>query len=131
DGGALPRMLAPFRAFVGGPVRPGHQWVSWIHRQDLTGLIQWILATPDIAGPVNVVAPTPVTMREFCNTIGEVLHRPSWLPVPEIALRVALGELGSMLRTGQRVKPQVALCGGYRIRFPELKTALIAILRPV
>ena len=128
DGGALPRMLLPFRAFLGGPVSPGHQWISWIHRQDLIGLIQWVLTHPSISGPVNAVAPSAVTMREFCRILGQVLHRPSWLPVPELALRVALGELGTLLTTGQRVEPTVALRSGYTFRFPTLGPALKAIL---
>jgi uncharacterized protein (TIGR01777 family) len=128
DGGALPRMLPPFRAFLGGPISPGHQWMSWIHRQDLIGLIRWILTHPSISGPVNAVAPSAVTMREFCHLLGQVLHRPSWLPVPELALRVALGELGTLLTTGQRVEPRVALRSGYAFRFPTLKPALQDIL---
>jgi len=129
DGGALPRMLPPFRAFLGGPISPGHQWISWIHRQDLIGMIQWILTHPSISGPVNAVAPSAVTMREFCHILGQVLHRPSWLPVPELALRVALGELGTLLTTGQRVEPTAALRNGYTFHFPTLKPALQAILR--
>jgi uncharacterized protein (TIGR01777 family) len=132
DGGALPRMLPPFRAFLGGPISPGSQWVSWIHRQDVIGMIQWLLAHPSIAGPVNAVAPGAVTMREFCRTLGQVLHRPSWLPVPELALRVALGELGTLLTTGQRVEPKAALQSGYGFRYPALKPALQDILmKPV
>jgi uncharacterized protein (TIGR01777 family) len=130
DGGALPRMLPPFRAFVGGPIGPGTQWVSWIHRQDLIGIVEWVLATPAVSGPVNVVAPSPVTMKEFCDTLGRVLRRPSWLRVPEAALRLALGELGTVLTTGQRVLPEVAQRGGYRFRYPSLEPALQAILAP-
>jgi uncharacterized protein (TIGR01777 family) len=128
DGGALPRMLPPFRAFLGGPISPGYQWVSWIHRQDLVGLIEWLLTHGSITGPVNAVAPGAVTMREFCRILGQVLHRPSWLPVPELVLRVALGELGTLLTTGQRVEPRVALQQGYVFRFPTLKPALQEIL---
>jgi uncharacterized protein len=89
DGGALPKMLLPFRLFVGGPIMPGTQWVSWIHRRDHIGLIQWILVTPDISGPVNAVAPEAVTMKRFCEALGRSLHRPSWLSVPSFALHVA------------------------------------------
>ncbi len=130
DGGALPRMLPPFRAFVGGPIGPGTQWVSWIHRQDVIGIVEWVLATPTVSGPVNVVAPSPVTMKEFCDTLGRVLGRPSWLRVPVPALRLALGELGTVLATGQRVLPEVAQQGGYRFRYPSLEPALQAILGP-
>src|SRR5436853_1537337 len=113
DGGALPKMLLPFQLFAGGPIMPGTQWVSWIHRRDHIGLIQWVLTTPSVSGPVNVVAPEAVTMNRFSEVLGRVLHRPSWLPVPGFALHVALGELGTLMTTGQRVNPAKALSGGY------------------
>ena len=94
DGGALAKMLLPFRLFAGGPIMPGNQWVSWIHRSDHIGLIQWALSTATVSGPINAVAPEPVTMNTFCEVLGRVLHRPSWLPVPGIALNILLGELG-------------------------------------
>jgi uncharacterized protein len=128
DGGALPKMLLPFRLFAGGPIMPGTQWVSWIHRLDLIGLIQWILVTPDVSGPVNAVAPEAVTMNRFCEVLGQVLHRPSWLPVPGFALQIALGELGTLMTTGQRVTPAKALSGGYLFHYPMLEPALRAIL---
>ena len=128
EGGALPKMLLPFRLFAGGPILPGTQWVSWIHRRDLIGLIQWAIATPTVSGPVNAVAPEAVTMKTFCATVGKVLHRPSWLPVPGLALRVALGELGTLMTTGQRVHPARALAGGYDFRYPTLEPALRAIV---
>lgn len=128
EGGALPKMLLPFRLFAGGPILPGTQWVSWIHRRDLIGLIQWAIATPTVSGPVNAAAPEAVTMKTFCTTVGKVLHRPSWLPVPGLALRVALGELGTLMTTGQRVYPAKALAGGYDFRYPTLEPALRAIL---
>lgn len=128
DGGALPRMLLPFRLFAGGPIMPGTQWVSWIHRRDHIGLIQWALTTPSISGPVNAVAPEPVTMNQFCDAIGRVLHRPSWLPVPGFALHLALGELGTLMTTGQRVNPAKALSRGYVFHYPKLEPALQAIL---
>ncbi len=128
DGGALPKMMLPFHLFAGGPVLPGTQWVSWIHRTDLIGLIQWALTTPDLSGPVNAVAPEAVTMKRFCSTLGQVLHRPSWIPVPGLALRLALGELGTLMTTGQRVGPSKARAGGYTFRYPELEPALRAIV---
>ena len=128
DGGALPKMLLPFRLFAGGPVMPGTQWVSWIHRHDHIGLIKWAVTTPSVSGPVNAVAPEAVTMNRFCEVIGRVLHRPSWLPVPGFALRVALGELGTLMTTGQRVNPSKALSGGYVFHYPTLEPALRAIL---
>jgi uncharacterized protein (TIGR01777 family) len=128
DGGALPKMLLPFRLFAGGPIMPGTQWVSWIHRRDQIGLIQWALTTPNVSGPINAVAPGPVTMNTFCEVLGRVLHRPSWLPVPALALHVALGELGTLMTTGQRVNPAKALSGGYVFHYPTLEPALQAIL---
>ncbi len=128
DGGALAKMLPPFRAFVGGPISPGTQWLSWIHREDLIGLIEWSLTNKQVSGPVNAVAPGAVTMKEFCGTLGKVLNRPSWLPVPAFALRLAFGELASVMTTGQRVFPKIALDGGYQFRFPQLEIALRSIL---
>jgi len=128
DGGALPKMLLPFQFFAGGPIMPGTQWVSWIHRRDHIGLIQWLLATPSVSGPVNAVAPEAVTMNQFCEGLSRVLHRPSWLPVPGFALSLALGELGTLMTTGQRVSPTKALSGGYVFHYPTLEPALRAIV---
>jgi uncharacterized protein (TIGR01777 family) len=128
DGGALPKMLLPFRLFAGGPIMPGSQWVSWIHKRDHIDLIQWALATTTVSGPINAVAPEPVTMNTFCDVLGQVLHRPSWLPVPEFALNVLLGELGTLMATGQRVIPAKAIAEGYTFQYPTLEPALQAIL---
>jgi hypothetical protein len=128
DGGALPKMLLPFRLFAGGPIMPGTQWVSWTHRRDHIGLIQWLLARPNVSGPVNAVAPEAVTMNKFCEVLGQVLNRPSWLPLPGFALHVPLGELGTLMTTGQRVNPGQALSGGYVFHFPTLEPALRAIV---
>jgi uncharacterized protein len=128
DGGALPKMLLPFRLYLGGPIMPGTQWVSWIHRNDHVGLIEWALATPTVSGPINAVAPEPKTMQAFCATLGRVLRRPCWLPVPETVLSLALGELGTVMTTGQRGSPQKALADGYVFQYPSLEGALQAIL---
>ncbi|GKS56579.1 epimerase [Nitrospira sp.] len=130
DGGALPRMLLPFRLGVGGPISPGTQWVSWIHRDDLIRLIGHTATNESIAGAVNAVAPEVVTMKEFCRTLGHVMHRPSWLSVPEFALKLGLGELGSLLTTGQYVIPAKALASGFSFSYADLESALQAILRP-
>lgn len=129
DGGALPKMLLPFRFFAGGPIMPGNQWVSWIHRRDHVGLIQWALSTPTVSGPINAVAPEPVTMNTFCEVLGGVLHRPLWLPVPRFALNMLLGELGTLMTTGQRVIPAKAVAGGYAFHYPTLEPALRAALK--
>ncbi|HSA85769.1 MAG TPA: TIGR01777 family oxidoreductase [Nitrospira sp.] len=128
DGGALPKMLVPFRLFAGGPIMPGSQWVSWIHRSDHIGLIQWALTTATVSGPLNAVAPEPVTMKTFCEVLGRVIHRPSWLPVPRFALNLLLGELGTLMTTGQRVIPAKATAGGYLFQYPTLESALRAIV---
>jgi uncharacterized protein len=124
DGGALPKMLLPFRLFAGGPIMPGTQWVPCIHRRDHIGLIQWLLTTPSISGPVNAVAPEAVMMNQFCDALGRVLHRPSWLLVPGFALHLALGELGTLMTTGQRVTPTQALSEGYAFQYQTLEPAL-------
>jgi len=128
EGGALPKMLLPFRLFAGGPIMPGSQWVSWIHRRDHIGLIQWALANNRVSGPLNAVAPEPVTMKTFCQVLGRVLHRPSWLPVPGFVLNMLLGELGTLMTTGQRVTPAKAMAGGYTFQYPTLEPAIQAIL---
>ena len=128
DGGALPKLLLPFQLFAGGPIMPGTQWVSWIHRGDHIGLIQWLLTTPSVSGPINAVAPEAVTMNRFCEVLGRVLHRPSWLPVPGFALSMALGELGTLMTTGQRVKSAKALSEGYVFHYPALEPTLRAIM---
>jgi len=91
-------------------------------------LIQWLLKMPSVSGPVNAVAPETVTMNRFCQALGQVLHRPSWIPVPRFALRMALGELGTLMTTGQRITPAKALSGGYVFHYPKLEPALQAIL---
>lgn len=128
DGGALAKMLLPFRLFAGGPIMPGTQWVSWIHRSDHIGLIKWALTTATVSGPINAVAPEPVRMNTFCEILGRILHRPSWLPVPSVAMNILLGELGTLMTTGQRVIPAKAIAGGYRFQYPTLEPALQAIL---
>lgn len=128
DGGALPKMMLPFNFFLGGPILPGSQYVSWIHQKDLARLILWLSTNQAIQGPVNGVAPEPVTMREFCSALGKTMQRPSAFPVPEFVLRIALGELSTMLTTGQRAHPQKALEGGFTYLYPTLQTALQSLL---
>lgn len=127
-GGALSKMVPPFQWFMGGPVGTGRQWVSWIHRDDVVGLIEWALSSVLIHGAVNATAPEPVTMREFCRCLGAALHRPSWAPVPAVALRTLLGEMADLLLTGQRVIPHVALQRHYPFTYPALLPALQACL---
>ena len=128
DGGALQKMVPPFRFFLGGPLGSGRQWVSWIHRNDLIGLIEWTLASSTVFGSINATAPQPVTMRALSRELGVVLHRPSWAPVPAPILRLLLGEMADLLLTGQRVLPTVALRNGYRFAHPSLNDALVSCL---
>jgi uncharacterized protein len=123
-GGALARMMPPFRYFAGGPMGSGRQYMSWIHRIDWIELIRWIVDTPAIDGPVNATAPVPVTNREFARALGRAMHRPSLFPVPSFVLKVMLGEMaGPLLLTGQRVIPQRALAAGFHFRYPEIDQA--------
>jgi len=129
DGGALARMLPPFRAFVGGRLGNGRQWMSWIHRGDLTGLVVEALANEGYRGAVNATAPQPVRNREFVAALGRVLVRPAAFPVPGVVLRVAFGEMADMLLTGQHVLPRAAERLGYRWQYPEVLGALRASVR--
>jgi uncharacterized protein (TIGR01777 family) len=128
NGGALAKMVPPFKFFVGGPLGSGKQWMSWIHMEDEVGLILHLAGNAEASGPINATAPNPVTMKEFCRTLGHVLGRPSWAPVPAIALRLLLGEMAEMLLTGQRVIPAAAERLGYEFRYPNLEAALRACM---
>ncbi len=127
DGGALAKMLLRFKRYVGGPIMPRNQWVSWIHRRDHISLIEWALSMAMVSGPINAVAPEPVTMKLFSEVLGRVLHRPSWLPIPASALNILLGELGSLMTTGQRVIPAKAMAEGFQFQYPTLEPALRAV----
>ena len=127
-GGALPKMVTPFRFFVGGPLGSGRQYISWIHRHDVVEMIRWIIETPGVSGPVNATAPHPVTNRDFARALGRALRRPSLFPAPAFALRLMAGEMADpLLLTGQRVVPTVAQSHGYHFRYPELDIALRGI----
>ncbi|MSR62466.1 MAG: TIGR01777 family protein [Planctomycetes bacterium] len=128
NGGALSKMLPPFRLGLGGPLGNGKQWVSWIHLDDLCALILWLLEQPKAAGAFNGTAPTPVTMAELARTLGHVLHRPALLPAPAPLLRLALGEVADVLLTGQRVLPRRAQEAGFRFAYPTLEPALRELL---
>jgi uncharacterized protein len=128
EGGALAKMLPPFRLGVGGPVAGGDQYMSWVHREDLVGMICAALQDERWSGPVNGTAPGPVTNREFSHALGHVLHRPSLLPVPGFALRLLYGEMAEIVTTGARVMPAKPLVLGYDFRHPELDEALRSAL---
>jgi len=126
-GGMLSRMDKPFRFFIGGHIGSGEQWFSWIHRSDLIGIIRYILEHKEIKGPVNATAPNPVTNADFSRILGMVLGRPSWLHAPAFAIKLALGEFGDMILTGQRVLPKKIMEAGYQFRYPLLEDALRVI----
>jgi len=127
-GGALAKMLPPFRLGIGGPVAGGGQYVAWIHREDLIGMIIAALADERWSGPINATAPEPVSNRELSHALGRVLHRPALLPVPGLALRVLYGEMAEIVTTGVRAVPAKALVLGYRFAHPQLDEALQAAL---
>lgn len=129
DGGALARMVPPFRAFVGGPIGSGRQWMSWIHGDDVTGLVLAALADDRWRGAVNATAPTPVRNADFAAALGATLARPAVVPTPAFALRLAFGEMADVLLTGQRVVPAVATALGFHWRYPDLLGALRASVR--
>ncbi len=130
DGGALPRMIAPFRFFAGGKLGSGAQYISWIHIDDWVAFVTWAIGESALDGPLNVTAPNPVTNDEFSRAVGASLGRPSWLPAPAFALRVLLGEMAdSLLLGGQRAVPARALERGFNFRYPEVTGALRAVLR--
>jgi uncharacterized protein len=127
-GGALAKMLRPYRLGAGGPVAGGRQYVSWIHRDDLVGIVLAALADERWSGPINATAPEPVSNRDFSRTLGKVLGRPALLPVPAAALRVLFGEMAEILTTGARVVPAKPLVLGYEFRHPRLEGALSSAL---
>ncbi len=128
DGGALAKMLPPFRAGVGGPVAGGQQYMPWIHVDDLVGIYLAALDGADWSGPVNATAPTPATNRDFSKALGRALHRPAVAPVPRLAMKLLYGDMEQIVTTGQRAVPRAALANGYAFRHPELDEALRAAL---
>lgn len=128
DGGALAKMLPFFRLGIGGPVAGGHQYVPWVHLDDVVGAMLFCLDNPDAAGPVNVTAPTPVTNTELSRTLGRALGRPAVLPVPALALKALYGEMAQIVITGQRVVPRRLEQLGYGFRHPDLEPALRNVL---
>lgn len=128
-GGMLGRMLTPFRLGLGGPFGKGQHWMSWVHRDDLVRLIAHCAANPDISGAVNGTAPQPVRNAEFTRSLGKALRRPAVIPVPALPLKLALGQFAEeLLLGGQRVHPVKAQASGFAFLYPELDTALSAIL---
>jgi len=128
-GGALPRLLLPFRLFVGGPLGSGRQWFPWIHLADEVGAIRFLIENESARGPFNLASPRPVTNAAFSTELGEVLGRPSSFRVPGSALRLALGEMATALLDGQRALPRRLIELGYAFRFPDVHSALTDLLK--
>lgn len=127
-GGALGKMLLPFKLGLGGRLASGKQWMPWIQLDDLVGLFLHAAMHPEVGGPMNAVAPNPVINREFTRELAAAVHRPAIFPVPGAMLNLAVGEFAQVLLASQRVVPRVAERTGYQFRYPELSGALQAIL---
>jgi uncharacterized protein (TIGR01777 family) len=128
EGGALPRLLLPFRLFVGGPMGSGDQWYSWIHLQDQVRALRFLIETEEASGAYNLTAPNPETNGELAKLIGRAMGRPSFVPVPGFALRLAFGEVADVVLKGQRAVPQRLLDLGFEFQFPAAKAALKDLL---
>jgi uncharacterized protein (TIGR01777 family) len=128
-GGAFPLLRLPYRLFVGGRMGNGKQGMPWIHVKDMIGLILFSLDNPEVSGPVNGVAPDPVTNDEFGRTLARVTRRPHWFHVPAGLMKLALGEMSTLVLTGQKAMPRQALNHGYLFAFPKLEDALRDVTR--
>jgi uncharacterized protein len=125
DGGALATMLTPFKFGVGGVVGSGEQWMSWVSLDDVVGIINFAIENENLRGAINVASPNPVTNTEFTKTLGEVLYRPTFLPLPEFAVNLMFGEMGdTLLLNSTRVEPKRLKDAGYEFKFPDLKSAI-------
>lgn len=129
DGGALPKMLLPYKLYVGGRLGAGTQWVSWIHIQDVARMVQYVIEHEEVSGVYNAVAPEPVRMNDFGKTIGKVLHRPHWFPAPAFGLKALLGEMSMLILQGQYVIPKRIQEAGFSFEYPSLEAALTNILQ--
>ena len=128
NGGALAKMIGPYQFFAGGPIGSGRQWLSWIHRDDLVNLIIEALKRPELEGTFNATAPNPARMEQFSQTLGDVMNRPAWLPVPGFALDLLLGEGAKVVLEGQQVLPKKTQSARFQYQYPELKSALTEIV---
>ncbi|KAE8668157.1 Epimerase family protein SDR39U1-like protein [Hibiscus syriacus] len=129
DGGALAKMVPLFKMFAGGPLGSGKQWFSWIHVDDIVNLIYEALSNPSYKGVINGTAPNPVRLSELCSQLGNAMGRPSWLPVPDFALKAVLGEGATVVLEGQKVLPVKAKELGFPFKYPYVKDALESILK--
>jgi len=128
NGGALGKMITPFKLFAGGPIGTGQQWFSWIHLDDIVSLIIQALTKSTMEGVYNGTAPQPVSMNDLSTTMGKVMNRPSWLPVPGFAIEAILGDGAKVVLEGQQVLPKRTLESGFEYQYPNLQSALTQIL---
>ena len=128
EDGALPRLLLPFRLFVGGPMGSGDQWYSWIHLEDQARALRFLIENEEARGAFNISAPSPVRNGELAKLIGKVMGRPSWIPVPGFALRLAFGEVAEVVLKGQRAVPKGLLDLGFEFHFPAAEAAIKDLL---
>ncbi len=129
SGGMIGKMLLPFRLFAGGPIGSGHQFLPWIHMDDVVRGLLYPLQNNNVRGVYNLVSPHPVSMNEFADTFGNVLHRPSWIPVPDLALKILYGEGAKVILSGQKAVPKKLLEAGYHFSFSRLEPALRNLLQ--
>lgn len=127
-GGAFPLLVLPFRLFSGNTFGPGRQYYPWVHFDDHVAALRFLIDSPQASGPYNLSAPNPATNREFAHTLGRVMRRPTWLPVPRFALHLALGEVSTVVMDGQRAVPEKLMKEGFEFAFPNLELALKDLL---
>lgn len=129
DGGALPSMVLPYKLFAGGTVGSGEQWLSWVHIDDVARAILFAIENDNMRGPVNVTSPFPKRMKFVGQSIGSVLRRPHWFPVPAFVMKLVLGKKSALVLKGQHVLPQILLDNGFTFSFPSLELALEDLLK--
>ena len=128
SGGMIGKMLLPFNLFIGGPIGSGGQFLPWVHMEDVARGLVYPIENKNFRGRYNLVSPHPVTMNEFAKIFGDVLRRPSWLPVPDLALKILYGEGAKVILSGQKAIPEKLLAAGYQFSFSDVKLALNNIL---
>ncbi|UCE52030.1 MAG: TIGR01777 family oxidoreductase [Desulfobacterales bacterium] len=128
NGGALSMLIPAFKSFIGGPIGSGDQWFPWMHLDDLMRAIVFVIEHPEANGPINFCAPKPIRNKDLAKTLGEVLHRPSFMPAPAFMIRLVLGEFGGVLLGSQRTVPEKLLSFDFKFQYPDIKEALQAIV---
>ena len=129
SGGAMAKMIPAFKLFVGGSMGSGQQWFPWMHLDDLTSAIQFILENDQIRGPVNFCAPNPARYREMAKALGEALNRPAIMPAPAFMIRLAMGEFGNVFLASQRILPDKLVKNGFSFKYPDIKDAIRAVVQ--